>query len=287
MQTSSYGVLFIGLIFDILLIIFVIVACLLIYSLLQISVDTKTFEFGVLRLIGLSKTGFISVILTQACYFVVPSVILGFSLSIPAMYFIYSVLFTEEMGITPKLTPEGWAIIRALFIGIIIPFLSAILPIKGALKKELTEALRPVKSSNAGIEIEFINNKSKNRTPLILIGAITVIFGASIYYLLPLALLQQNLSLILQVFFAILLGLIFGLTILATNLQGFLERILLHIFLFWEKKSTKLLLRKNMIAHKRKNQLTAIIYALSLGCIIFLLLSSKFQIRALTSNQTS
>ena len=37
-------------------------------------------------------------------------------------------------------------------------------------------------------------------------------------------------------------------------------------------------LKKNLVAHKRKNRLTAIIYALSLGCIIFLLTSANLQI---------
>ena len=64
MQTYSSAVMFIGLIFDVLLIIFIVVACLLIYSLLLISVETKTFEIGVMRLIGLTKGGFIGFILT-------------------------------------------------------------------------------------------------------------------------------------------------------------------------------------------------------------------------------
>jgi len=66
----EYAIMFIGLIFDILLIIFVVVAILLIYSLLLISVETKTFEIGVMRLVGLTKLGFIGMILTQAGLFV-------------------------------------------------------------------------------------------------------------------------------------------------------------------------------------------------------------------------
>ena len=50
MKDYSFAVLFIGLIFDVLLLIFIVVACLLIYSLLLISVETKTFEIGVMRL---------------------------------------------------------------------------------------------------------------------------------------------------------------------------------------------------------------------------------------------
>ena len=47
----------------------------------------------------------------------------------------------------------------------------------------------------------------------------------------------------------------------------------------------KILVAQNIVAHKRKNQLTAIIYALTLGCIIFLLTSANLQIE--TINQTS
>ena len=54
MQGYSTSIMLIGLIFDVLLVIFVVISCLLIYSLLLISVETKTFETGVMRLIGLS-----------------------------------------------------------------------------------------------------------------------------------------------------------------------------------------------------------------------------------------
>ena len=64
MQTYSASVMFIGLIFDVLLLIFIVIACLLIYSLLLISVETKSFEIGVMRLVGLTKAGFIGMIMT-------------------------------------------------------------------------------------------------------------------------------------------------------------------------------------------------------------------------------
>lgn len=63
MQNYSAAVLFMGLIFDIIILLFVIIAILLIHSLLMISVETKTFEIGVLRMIGLSKSGIISMVI--------------------------------------------------------------------------------------------------------------------------------------------------------------------------------------------------------------------------------
>jgi len=63
MQLFSTAILFLGLIFDIIVLLFVILSILLIYSLLLISVESKTFEYGVMRMIGLSKTGIINMIL--------------------------------------------------------------------------------------------------------------------------------------------------------------------------------------------------------------------------------
>ena len=90
--------MFIGLIFDILLLMFIVVAILLIYSLLMISIETKTFEIGVMRLVGLSKAGFVAIIFTQAGCFVIPSLVAGFLCALPCIWMIYTLLFTSEMG---------------------------------------------------------------------------------------------------------------------------------------------------------------------------------------------
>ena len=89
MKGTENPLLFIGLIFDILLIMFIVVSILLIYSLLIISVETKTFEIGVMRLVGLSKRGFIALIFTEAMCFVFPSILTGFLFSFPAIWLVY------------------------------------------------------------------------------------------------------------------------------------------------------------------------------------------------------
>jgi ABC-type antimicrobial peptide transport system permease subunit len=54
MEIFSQAILFLGLIFDIIILLFIVLSILLIYSLLMISVETKTFEFGVMRMVGIS-----------------------------------------------------------------------------------------------------------------------------------------------------------------------------------------------------------------------------------------
>jgi hypothetical protein len=103
-----------------------------------------------------------------------------------------------------------------------------------------------------------------------------------IYYLLPTAILSFNLGLLLEVFFVILIGLILGLTLIALNLQRALELCIVNTLLFLETKSMKILLAKNLSAHRESNRLTSIIYTLTLGTIIFVIVASNLQIYIFT-----
>jgi len=105
-------------------------------------------------------------------------------------------------------------------------------------------------------------------------GTIAVAYGLSIYYFLPLAMLSFNFALILKIFFMILIGMLLGLSLLAFNLQRFLEIVFTHVFLFFEKKSMKMMVIKNLSAHRMRNKMTSIIYSIALGFIIFLVVSA-------------
>jgi ABC-type antimicrobial peptide transport system permease subunit len=141
METYSQAILFLGLIFDIIILLFVILSILLIYSLLMISVETKAFEFGVMRMVGVSKTGLINMILIQSVMFVLPSVIFGFILSFPSLAIVYKQLFSSDMGVESKPLPSNFAVCQALAVGLIIPLLSSIIPIQSALSKNLNDSL--------------------------------------------------------------------------------------------------------------------------------------------------
>ncbi len=153
--------------------------------------------------------------MTQSAMFVVPSVIMGFIFALPCIYLVYSVLFTEDLGFSPSIIPSFYASTQALLIGIFIPVISSIIPIKRALSKSLNDSLNVQRSKNSGVMITFTDNKSKNLVPYIIFGSISVAFGASIYYFLPLGLLSLNIGMILAIFIAILLGMMTGLTLFA------------------------------------------------------------------------
>ena len=151
----------------------------------------------------------------------------------------------------------------------LIPTLSAIIPIQRALSKTLSESLDTARSTLSG-SVVIIESKAARTVPFLVFGLLTVTAGVTIYIVLPQALLAENAGLVLQIFFLILVGLILGLTLLAANLVSFVERIVTYVFLCCESKSMRALVKKNLVAHKHTNKLTSIIYALTLGCVIFL-----------------
>jgi ABC-type antimicrobial peptide transport system permease subunit len=77
-KLAHLSVTFLQLIFNLVMLLLFSVSVLLIYSLLMLSVESKSFEFGVMRMVGLSKDSIIFLVVLQSFLFVVPSIIIGF-----------------------------------------------------------------------------------------------------------------------------------------------------------------------------------------------------------------
>jgi hypothetical protein len=54
--------------------------------------------------------------------------------------------------------------------------------------------------------------------------------------------------------------------------------------IFYESKSMKLMVLKNLSVHRENNRMTAIIYSLTLGTIIFIIVMANIQIAVATSS---
>lgn len=55
------------------------------------------------------------------------------------------------------------------------------------------------------------------KVPYLIFGGISVAVGISIYFFMPLAVLNFDLGLLLEILFLLLLGMIFGLALIAIN----------------------------------------------------------------------
>ncbi len=98
MQGYENSLLVLGLVFNIIMILFIIISILLIFSLLMNSVEQKSFENGIMRLVGLSKFEYMAMILTQAFMFVLPSIIAGYLLSIPLLWYGFTHVLNTNLG---------------------------------------------------------------------------------------------------------------------------------------------------------------------------------------------
>ncbi len=144
--------LFFGLMLSIILTILFLLSCVLLYSLLMISVETRTFEIGVHRMVGLGTKGVIGLLITQAFSFSVPAWAVG--LIIAQSLASYAIKVIEELVNVPMATElTGRSVISATLLGLLIPLFASILPIQQSLSSNLHDTLDTQHSKTKAVKI--------------------------------------------------------------------------------------------------------------------------------------
>ena len=220
-------------------------------------------------MMGLHKKGIIALIICQSFLYVIPAINLAFITSLVILNQA-SIFFENQYKVKIDRIPSLDSSLQSLCIGTFIPLISSILPIRTAFKRSLTDALDIQRSKTQAMYVNILQKNKKDISGLILFGVISISFGFAVYYLLPLSLLSFNFSLAMSIFFAALFGMILSLALLSINIMPYINLIAARIFLFYERKSTKLLVLKNLLAHKDRNKMTSLMFSLTLGFIIFL-----------------
>ena len=287
LETTQYFALFLGLILNIVILILLVLSILLIYSLLIVNVETRMFEMGVLRMIGTPRAGVIHLLLIQSFFYAIPSWIVGLICG-QILMIIASEIFIYMSSVPIPYPLTGYAIILATALGIVIPLASSILPIRQALQANLHDSLDVKRSKIQPVSVSLERSEDSSfQWAVVMVGGAGALFGFLIYYVLPLALLTLNLSLLLNIFFVLILGMFLGLVMLSLNLEQLIEQILMFVFMFWERKTIKTLVEKNLVAHRKRNRKTTIMFALSVGFIIFIMVSYSSTISGFIYQQKS
>lgn len=175
--------------------------------------------------------------------------------------------------------------------GLLIPILAAIGPVQQALSGNLRDSLDHRHGKVKAIIINIERSGSTGHWDqftkgVLLIGSLLTIFGFSIYYFLPLALVTNNLSLLFTIFFALIIGMLFGLVLLSVNIQPLIERGILlsvqKVILQWfETEAMIKLVIKNMLAHKLRNRKTSVMLSFALAFVVFLRVNLEVELRGL------
>jgi len=204
-----------------------------------------------------------------------PAFILAFGFSFLILNVINGVIKEElntDLGI--GITLDSFFL--AFVLNFLAPIIAAIFPIRNILKKNIATSINTMLNKTQGVKIEVISLQKKELTSLIIFGLLTFIYGASIYYFLPLSLISMNFGMIGAIFLWILFGILLGFVLLSQNVENLLQKILTYILLFFTKSYTKLLILKNLAAHRLKNKKSSLMFSLSVG--IFIMASVGFDI---------
>lgn len=140
------------------------------------------------------------------------------------------------------------------------------------------------------VRLERASELSEGLAAALTLGASSLVVGVLVYLLLPYALLHEWQSVLMMVFLAFLLGLFVGLAVLLCWLEALLERVLARALLAgWEAGVVWRLVHSNLLAHGRRNRRTALMYAIGVGLVVFLLalLRSQYASFLLNAQQSA
>ncbi|KAJ3371015.1 hypothetical protein GGF31_003745 [Allomyces arbusculus] len=283
LDTTNQLASFVNLILSLILITLGGLSVFLVYCLLMVSVETKTFELGVLRMIGMNRTLLLLLIVMQALSYSIPALFLGLGVA-QAVFGALKGKLEVFLNITmsPYLTPAS--IGACVGMAIVVPVLASIGPVRQALSLNLHDSMDRYRPAVKMTTITVERAKTSFDPLLAIIGLVLALVGFGIYYFLPLALLTDDLPLLFNIFLAILIGMIGGLVVVASNFLQLFETVFTRVLftvLFFENRALPPLVETNLISHRRRNRKTSMLYALSLSFIVFLAVTAQVQISAL------
>jgi len=266
---TSLTSLFLNEIFFLIVGVLVILAVILMYSLLLSSVQAKTFEYGMLRALGLTKELLVLLLSVQSLYFVVPGVLMGFMVSFIVFVpvdFAISQITTAPMS--TDFTTDAWVL--GLVLGLAAPFMGILLPVRAALDQSLHAALDVAHNVAFDTVVKFSKLRAQGMSwTEIIIAAILIGLGMVVYYVIPLSYIYSNDSMFITTFAVVLLTMIMGLALLAQTLDYLLQVAFVWLLTSPIDPVLRPLVVKNLSGHRDRNKKTALMFTLCLGFIIF------------------
>ncbi|EMD45066.1 efflux ABC transporter permease domain containing protein [Entamoeba histolytica KU27] len=271
----KYVNVILGMIVEIAIIVLLVLSILLVHSLLTINIESQQHSIRIQRTIGATRLNLTFQLFVNSLFYAIPSLITGSILS-TIIFFFVSLITKPIFSIPITFLPSTKGIFVAIFLTFLVPIISIIFPLYSVLHRTLTT--RP----STVLEITIKRSNTSYFSPLtVFIGLFTTCFGFSTYILLPRSILALNLSTMFTIFSLLIICLLVGSILLIINIIPIIERLLLYLFYFWDTAGLSLTI-KNLLSHKARNKKTSLLFALSLGFILFFYSSFTSEIGTLS-----
>ena len=265
----------------------VFLGVLLIFSLLLHDVDSKTYEYGMLRALGMRHRTLIQVLVTKALLFAIPGILLGlliaYLLNMPV-----DASISDYAAIPHSSAFYQSPLLLAIAVGLIMPLVANIVPISRALSRTLRDSLdvyhhvvsevtvRVIKLADLGLNLW--------QTAL---AVLMVVIGFVTFYVVPYSFIFVNYPLFLGILNGILLGMLLGLCIIAQAIQPMLERAVLRVMLSCCHRHLHAIVKKNLSGHRSRNGKTAQMFTICLAFVLFAGVMFSLQANSLIDNVKS
>jgi hypothetical protein len=262
--------LFLNQLFGACVLLIIMLASMAIYSLLISDVEQSTYEFGMLRALGLDVRSLGLLIAARAAYFTVPSLVLGIALAQLASLVALSYLY-DFIGAERNFAMNSFAVSLALTVGIAMPIIGSYVPTRRALQTSLSDSLDVYKQAAVAVSVVATRLESLGvSSAQLAVGMGLVFIGFVVYLLIPYAFVVRDFDLMFTALNSLIIIVVMGLVTLSTVAQGFLEKVLVHGAMACtpDKRFISLVL-KNLASHRPRNQKTVVMFTVAITFVVF------------------
>lgn len=250
-------------------VIMVVLCAMVIYTLMISNVEAKTYEFGMLQALGVRSGALVNLLVAQALFYGIPGLAIGVALAavanMPVMYVLFSFAEMPAQYLLP------WpSVAVGVTIGLLMPVVSTVLPIRRALARTLRDALDMYhqESAETSVTVERLEDMGLDVSSMLL-ALLLIVAGFGVFYFVPFSFMYFYWGLFFAMVNSTVLGMVVGLAMISIALQGMIERLLLHAMMLGRFAHCKGIVRKALVAHSGRNRKTAVMVTVSIALIIF------------------
>jgi ABC-type antimicrobial peptide transport system permease subunit len=269
--------LFLNNIFFVVMLLLAFLGCMVVYALLLGNVESKTYEYGMLRALGMWHQTLSRLLSLNAMSFAIPALFFALVFSSLVNIAITNIFRAQvQLPISPILPGISWLL--AIGLGVVMPIVANIVPVRKALSSRLRDALDLYRSSVGEVTVTLQRLADLGLSPeLTSLSVVMVIIGVVTFYAMPLSFILNRIDIFLLLMNLILISMLVGLSLVAQILQSRVEYIFLSIYFMscnlirYRKADTCLfpLIVKNLKGHRRRNQKTSHMLTITASFLIF------------------
>lgn len=256
-------------IFNFVLVVFGFLSGLLIYSLLIADVESKTYEFGMLRAIGLLRAMLVEILALESSVFSLMGIVVGLVLGYGGIVLV-NFLVASLAALPMQFIPDWKAIVIPVALGVVIPLVANIVPIRRVLSNTLRDALDLYHSSTNEVTLSIKRIESIGVNPTVLVLSVLMVVGSVVtYYVIPSSFMNMNISLLFTCFLFVLLVFLTGLCLLSQVAQPFIQRLTAWLMITPLQPAVQAVVQKNLDAHSIRNKKTSLMLTVSVAFVLF------------------